>query len=142
MVGRVIISQKIASTAPKAGEPKPNQVSTAVEFLAPRAREGRHRSETAGHFLRGRLVVTPPLRKGETVMNSWIEFDLTGSAGPPEQGAQLLDHRQRRQVVVLGTSNKELTFDLAQRQMRALLSLADKPGPVERSGRRDLFGIT
>jgi ribosomal protein L17 len=40
MVGRVIISQKIASTAPKAGKPKPNQVSTAVEFLAPRAREG------------------------------------------------------------------------------------------------------
>jgi len=38
MVGRVIISQKIASTAPKAGKPKPNQVSTAVEFLVPRAR--------------------------------------------------------------------------------------------------------
>ena len=50
LVGRVIISQKIASTAPKAGKPKPNQVSTAVEFLAPRAREGRYRSETAGHF--------------------------------------------------------------------------------------------
>ena len=33
----VIISQKIASTAPKAGKPKPNQVSTAVEFLALRS---------------------------------------------------------------------------------------------------------
>jgi hypothetical protein len=35
--------------------------------------------------LGGRLVVTPTVRKRETVMNSWIEFDLTGGAGPPER---------------------------------------------------------
>ena len=67
--------------------------------------------------LGGRLVVTPTLRKRETVMNSWIEFDLTGGAGPPEQGAQLFHHRQWRQVVVFSASNVELALHLAQREM-------------------------
>ena len=48
MVGRVIISQKIASTAPKAGKPKPNQVSTAVELSAlARARADTDRKRQA-----------------------------------------------------------------------------------------------
>jgi ATP sulfurylase len=56
---------------------------------------------------RGRLVVAPPLRERKTVMNPGIEFDFTGSAGPPEQGAQLFHHRQWRQVVVFSASNVE-----------------------------------
>jgi hypothetical protein len=74
-------------------------------------------------------------------MNSWIEFDLTGSAGPPEQGAQLLHHRQRRQFVVFSASNVDLALHLAQREMGALFGLADEPGTVKRSGRRDTFGV-
>jgi hypothetical protein len=48
-----------------------------------------------------------------------------------KQGTELVDHRQRRQIVVLGASNVEFIFRLAQWQMRALLSLADEPGPVK-----------
>jgi hypothetical protein len=64
--------------------------------------------------LGGRLVVAPAPREGETVMDAGIEFDLTGGAGPPEYGAEFFDHRQRRQIIVLGASYVELAFDLAQ----------------------------
>src|SRR5437868_883246 len=81
--------------------------------------------------LRGRLVVAPPLRERKTVMNPAIEFDFTGSAGPREQGPELLDHRQRRQLVVFSASNVEFALHLAQREMGALFGLADEPGSVE-----------
>ena len=72
--------------------------------------------------LRSRFVVAPALREGETVMDAGVEFDLTGGAGPPEQGTELFDHRQRRRIVVRGAGYLEIAFDLAQREMRALLS--------------------
>src|ERR1700730_1950473 len=67
--------------------------------------------------LRGGLVVAPPLRERKTVMNPGIEFDFTGSAGPREQGPELLDHRQRRQLVVFRASNGEPALQPAQQRM-------------------------
>jgi len=46
-------------------------------------------------------------------MDIGVEFDLTGGAGSPEQGLEFFDHRQRRQVVVLGAGDAELAFDLS-----------------------------
>jgi len=92
--------------------------------------------------LRGRLVVAPPLRERKTVMNPGIEFDFTGSVGPREQGPELLDHRQRRQLVVFSASNVELALHLAQREMGALFGLADEPGSVEGSSGGDAVRIT
>src|SRR5258708_25431958 len=42
--------------------------------------------------LGGRLVVAPPLREGETVVDAGVELDFTGGAGPPKQGTELIDH--------------------------------------------------
>src|SRR6202023_2689094 len=92
--------------------------------------------------LRGRLVVAPPLRERKAVMNPGIEFDFTGSAGPRKQGPELLDHRQRRQLVVFSASNVELALHLAQREMGALFGLADEPGSVEGSSGGDAVRIT
>jgi hypothetical protein len=64
--------------------------------------------------LGGRLVVAPPLREGETVVDAGVELDFTGGAGPAEQGTEFLDHRQRRQIVVLGAGDVELARGLAQ----------------------------
>src|ERR1700747_648238 len=64
-------------------------------------------------------------------MNSWIEFDFPGSAGPREQGPEFLDHRQRCQLVMFSASNVELALHLAQREMGALFGLAAEPGSVE-----------
>src|SRR6516164_9639989 len=64
--------------------------------------------------LRGRLVVAPALRESEAVMDAGVEFDLAGGTRAAKQGAQFLDHRQRRQRVVLGAGDVEFTFDLAQ----------------------------
>src|SRR5215467_6323910 len=65
-------------------------------------------------MLRGGLVVTPALREGETVVDTGIQFDLSGGPGPRKQRAELLDHRQRRQLVVLGAGNVEFALHLAQ----------------------------
>ena len=64
--------------------------------------------------LRGRLVVAPALREREAVMDPWVELDLTRRARPLKQSAQLIDHRQGRQLVVVGTGNVEFPLDLAQ----------------------------
>src|SRR6267143_5673367 len=88
-----------------------------------------------------RLVIAPALWKGEAVMHLGVHFDLTGNACLFEPALQFFDHRQRRQRVVLGTGNIELARDLAERAMRALLRLADQPGPVKRRGSSNAIGI-
>jgi hypothetical protein len=40
-------------------------------------------------------------------MNARVEFDVPSGAGPPKQSTELLDHRQRRQIVVLGAGCAE-----------------------------------
>ncbi len=47
-------------------------------------------------------------------MDTRIELDLTGGGGPAEQGTEFFNHRQRRQIVVLGAGYVELALDLAQ----------------------------
>jgi hypothetical protein len=64
--------------------------------------------------LRGRLVVTPALREGKTMVHSGVKLDLPGGAGIPKQHPELFDHRQRRQIVMLGTGYVELAFYLPQ----------------------------
>src|SRR5579863_6195904 len=64
--------------------------------------------------LGGGLVPTPALGKSETVMHAGIELDLAGAAGAGEEAAQFLDHRQRRQFVVLGAGDVEFAPDLSQ----------------------------
>src|SRR4030095_10908928 len=88
-----------------------------------------------------RLVIAPALWKGEAVMHSGVHFALTGNACPCEPALQFFDHRQRCERVVLGTGDIELARDLAERAMRALLRLADQPGPVKRRGSSNAVGI-
>jgi len=64
--------------------------------------------------LRGRLVVAPAFREGETVMDPGVELDLARRACPLKQNAQLIDHRRRCQLVVLGAGDVEFTLDLPQ----------------------------
>src|SRR5262249_9498724 len=87
------------------------------------------------------LVVAPALREGEAVMDTGMELDLARGARLLEKPAQLLDHGQGRELVVLGAGDVELAPALAQRQMRALDGVADQPGAVERGRRRDALGI-
>jgi hypothetical protein len=54
------------------------------------------------------LVITPALWKGEPMMHPGGHFDLTGNACPCAQALQFCDHRQRREVIVLGTGDIEL----------------------------------
>ena len=63
--------------------------------------------------LRGRFVVTPAMREGEAVMDAAVELDLAGGTRSAKQSAQFLDHRQRRQRVVLGAGDVEFPVDLA-----------------------------
>src|SRR5205085_1682026 len=88
-----------------------------------------------------RLVVDLALREGEAMVDARIHLELTGAAGFLEQAAQLLDHRQRRQLVMLRAGDVEFTLALAERQMRALDRVADEPGAVERGRSRDAVGI-
>ena len=64
--------------------------------------------------LGGGLVVAPALREGEAMMDAGVQLDLAGGAGPSEQAAQFLDHRQWRELVMLGAADVELALDLAQ----------------------------
>ena len=47
-------------------------------------------------------------------MDAGVELDLAGGTRAAKQVAQFLDHRQRRQRVVLGAGDVEFSFDLAQ----------------------------
>jgi hypothetical protein len=73
-----------------------------------------------------RLVIAPALRKGEAVMHPRIELDLPGHAGQGKHALQFLDHGERREFVMLGTGNIQLTLHMAQGAMRTLLRLADE----------------
>src|ERR1051325_8664427 len=64
--------------------------------------------------LGGRLVVERAPGEGEAVMDARVELDLAFGAGAAEQAAQLLDHRQRRQRVVLGAGDIGFAPDLAE----------------------------
>src|SRR5439155_3369809 len=88
------------------------------------------RQEPLPVALCSRLVIAPALWKGEAVMHPGVHFDLTGNTCLFEPTLQFFDHRQRRERVVLGTGDIELAHDLVERAMRALLRLADQPGPV------------
>ena len=91
--------------------------------------------------LRSRLVVAPALREGEAMMDAGIEFDLAAGACSLKQCAQLLDHRQRRERVVLGARDVEFSLDLSQREMWAFLRIADEPSAVKRGCGSDALGI-
>src|SRR5262244_3253140 len=65
--------------------------------------------------LGSRLVVAPALGEREAVMDAGIELDFARAAGFSKQTAQLLDHRQRRELVVLGAGDVELGLAFAQR---------------------------
>jgi hypothetical protein len=62
----------------------------------------------------GLLFIAPALRKGEAVMHPGVHLDLAGNACQCEQTLQFLDHWQRCEIVMFGTGNIELAFDLAQ----------------------------
>src|SRR5437764_14351576 len=71
--------------------------------------------------LGGRFVVAPAFGKGESMMDAGVQLDLAGGAGTPEQAPQLLNHRQPRQIVMLGAGDVELALALAEEQVRAFL---------------------
>src|SRR5207245_1454653 len=77
--------------------------------------------------LGGRLVVDPSFGEREAVVDAGIELDLAGGAGAAEQPAQFLDHRQRRQFVMLGAGDVGFASDLAEVEVRALLGVVDEP---------------
>src|SRR5882724_13307612 len=81
--------------------------------------------------LGGRLVVAPALREGETVMDTHLDFELAGIARLVEQRLQLLDHVGRRQLIVLGARDVELSLRFPERQMRAFHGIAHQPGAIE-----------
>src|SRR5665213_2108334 len=91
--------------------------------------------------LGGRLVIAPALGEREAVVDAHIHLDLPRRAGALEQGLQLPDHRQRRQLVMLGAGDVHLALDLAEIEVRALLGVADQPGAVERRRGGDPVGI-
>src|SRR5262245_17600375 len=88
-----------------------------------------------------RLVEDLALGKGEAVMHTWIDLELTGATRPHKQRAQLCHHRRRRQVVELGASNIKFTLDLAECKMRTFNGIADEPGAVEGGRCRDALGV-
>ena len=47
-------------------------------------------------------------------MDPGVELDLARRACPLKQNAQLIDHRRRCQLVVLGAGDVEFTLDLPQ----------------------------
>jgi hypothetical protein len=63
---------------------------------------------------RGWLVVAPALWKGEAVVDTGIKFDFADRSRNLKQRTQLLDHWQRRQIVVLGAGDIEFAFGLCQ----------------------------
>src|SRR5262249_8665737 len=91
--------------------------------------------------LGSRLVVDLALREGEPMMHAGIELKLARTAGLFEEAPQLLDHRQRRQLVDFGAGNVELGLALAERQVRAFRRLAHEPGAVEGRCRGNASGI-
>ena len=81
-----------------------------------------------------RFVIAPALWKGETVMDVRMDLQLSPVPGGLEELTQVLNHVQRRQLVMLGAGDVQLPLGLAQRQVRAFLVLADQPGAVEGRG--------
>jgi hypothetical protein len=77
------------------------------------------------------LVVAPALRKGEAVVDAWIDFQLSAIAGLIEQRLQFRNHRQRCKFVMFGAGDIEFTFGFSQGQMRAFLIFADQPRAIE-----------
>src|SRR5437764_14797420 len=95
--------------------------------------------------LGGRLVVDLARGEGEAVMDAGIKLDLARAPGFGEMAAQRLDHRQRREMIVLGAGDVELAAQLTgshfgEGEMRALDRVADQPGAVERGGGGDALG--
>src|SRR5262245_46974921 len=89
----------------------------------------------------GGLVVAPALWKCKAVVNLGIELDLAGGAGISEQPTERLDHRQRRQIVMLRTGDVELAFDPSEREVWARFGVADEPGPVIRRRGGNPLGV-
>src|SRR5262245_20337285 len=85
------------------------------------------RDEAFPVALRGRLVVDLALGEREPMMHAGVELDLAGTRGLLEQAAQLLNHRQRRQLVDFRAGDVELGLALVERQVRALHRVAHEP---------------
>ena len=88
-----------------------------------------------------RLVVAPALRESETVMDAGVELDLAAGISLSKQHSELLDHRQRCQIVVLGAGDVEFRFCPAQREMWAFVGVADEPCAVIGGGGSDALGV-
>ena len=81
--------------------------------------------------LGARLVVRRALRKGEAMMQARIYLEFAGCAGALKEVAQLIDHRQGRQLIVLGARDIDLTLDLAEIEVRAFDRVADNSCAIE-----------
>src|SRR5258707_10775789 len=60
--------------------------------------------------LRRRLVVAPPLRESEAVMDAHLDLQLPTIARFGEQRLPFLHHLGRREIVMLGTGDVELAL--------------------------------
>src|SRR5262249_49754003 len=99
------------------------------------------RDEAFPVALGSRLVVDLALGEREPMMHAGVELELAGTPGFPEQASQLLNHRQRRQLVDFRAGDIELGLALAERQVEALHRVAHEPCAVKGRRSSDARGI-